>query len=236
MRSKAGHSALVAAGTAIVATGLIGLAHAPFARSFLMSLGGCPVAGARMTPAVAEHARQMALGAERPRSGEQADEVSVSAPVRPALGFALDATTQQEVREWARREHAGCEDTRPGLLTCTGVRPEALGLPPDQGRIDELALEFDPRDRLVNMTTFRTHLTPASASTRARAIVASLVEKLGPAAGRAGDFEASTLAARPAGSISTVRYRFADYVADVTAMNAPSSGPSIREHYMSARD
>jgi hypothetical protein len=31
-------------------------------------------------------------------------------------------------------------------------------------------------------------------------------------------------------------YRFTDYVADVTAMNTPSGGPAILEHYMSARD
>ena len=127
MRSKARHPAMVAAGTVLVATGLVGLAHAPFARSFLMSLGGCPVAGARMTPEVAEHARQMALGVERPRVDEQSSEISVSAPARPALGFALDATTLQEVRAWARRESADCEDTRPGLVTCSSVRPEALG-------------------------------------------------------------------------------------------------------------
>jgi hypothetical protein len=227
MRSKARHPAVVAAGAVIVATGLIGLAHAPFARSLLMSMGGCPMAGARMTPAVAERARQMALGADR---GEP------SAPSRPALGFALDSTTREDARTWAHREHVDCEDSRPGLMKCTGVRAEVLGLPATQGKVDELSLEFDPHDRLVNMTTFRTNLSPAVASTEAHAIVASLAEKLGPAEKRAGDFEASSLGAPAAGSISTVRYRFGDYVADVTAMNAPSSGPSIREHYMSARD
>lgn len=227
MRSKTRRTIVVAMGTAALATGLVGLAHAPFARSWLMSLGGCPMAGARMTPAVAEHARHMALGAET---------ATAEAPARPALGFALDATTHQEAQAWARREHVDCEDTRPGLMTCKGARPEDLGVPPAQGRLDELALEFDPKGRLVNMTTFRTHLTPASASAEAQAIVASLARTLGPADRHAGDFAAATLGARPAGSISTVRYRFTDYVADVTAMNAPSSGPSIREHYMSARD
>jgi hypothetical protein len=36
--------------------------------------------------------------------------------------------------------------------------------------------------------------------------------------------------------MSSVSYRFRDYIAEVTAMNGPSSGPSVREHYMSARD
>ncbi len=227
MRSKARHPAVVAAGAVIVATGLIGLAHAPFARSLLMSLGGCPMAGARMTAAQADRARHMALGADRPVA---------SAPARPALAFALDSTTLDDARRWARRERVDCEDSRPGVLHCNAVRAAALGLPATQGSVDELALEFDPQDRLVNMTTFRTHLRPAVASTEAHAIIASLAEKLGPAERSAGDFEASSLGGPPAGSISTVTYRFGDYVADVTAMNAPSSGPSIREHYMSARD
>jgi hypothetical protein len=227
MPSKARRPAVVAAGAVIVATGLVGLAHAPFARSLLMSLGGCPMAGARMTAAQADRARHMALGADRP---------TASAPARPALVFALDSTTLDDARRWARREHVDCDDPRPGAIHCTGVRADALGLPATQGRVDELALEFDPDGRLVNMTTFRTHLRPAVASTEAHAIVASLAERLGPAARSAGDFAASSLGGPAARSISTVMYRFGDYVADVTAMNAPSSGPSIREHYMSARD
>jgi hypothetical protein len=225
MRSKARHPAAVAAGAVILAMGLVGLAHAPFARSLLMTVGGCPMAGARMTPAMAERARRIALATDRP---------ALSAPARPALSFALDTTTRDEAHAWARREGIACEDPRPGLMTCARVEPEAVGLSPTGGRIDELALEFDPHERLVNMTTFRTHLTPAVASAEARAIVASLADKLGPAEQRAGDFAASRLEGPAAGSISTVRYRFDDYVADVTAMNAPSSGPSIREHYMSA--
>jgi len=225
MRIEARHPAAVAAGAVILATGLIGLAHAPFARSLLVTVGGCPMAGARMTPAVAERARRMALATDR---------AALSAPARPALSFALDTSTLDEARAWARRSRIECEDPRPGLMTCARVVPEAVGLPPTGGRIDELALEFDPHERLVNMTTLRTHLTPAVASAEARAIVASLAEKLGPAEQRAGDFAAPSLGVPAAGSISTVRYRFVDYVADVTAMNAPSSGPSIREHYMSA--
>jgi hypothetical protein len=229
MRSKAKHPAVVAAGAVIVATGLIGLAHAPFARSLLMSMGGCPMAGARMNAAQADHTRRLGLAGDP-------SPITAQAPARPALGFALDETTSKDVRDWAHRQNVDCTDARPGLIKCSDVRPEGLGLPATEGKVDELALQFDPQDHLVNMTTFRTHLSPAVASTEAQAIVTALVDKLGPAARRAGDFEAATLGASPAGSISTVAYRFGDYVADVTAMNAPSGGPSIREHYMSARD
>jgi hypothetical protein len=66
--------------------------------------------------------------------------------------------------------------------------------------------------------------------------VAALVRELGPADKHAGDFEAPRFGAPAEASLSTVVYRFRDYVADVTAMNAPSGGASIREHYMPARD
>jgi hypothetical protein len=227
MRSNVRRRLVVAASVVGVAFAAIGVAHAPFARSLLMSMGGCPMAGARMTPALSESARHMALAS---------DHGTVSAPVRPALGFSLDVTTEGDVRAWADREGASCKESRDGLIKCSDVRPEALGMPAAEGRIDELSLEFNEHRRLVNATTYRAHLNPASAATAAHAIVGPLYDKLGPAAKHAGDFDAPQLAASGAGSISTVMYRFTDYVADVTAMNTPSDGPAILEHYMSARD
>jgi hypothetical protein len=225
MRTKSRRAAAVAAAV-IGITGLVGLAHAPFARSrSLLRTLGCPVAGARMTPEVAERARRMALATDR---------AALSAPARPALGFALDRSTRDEVRAWARREQVECEDARRGLMKCARVAPEALGLEATGATIDELALEFDPHERLVNVATLRTHLTRQRASAEARAIVASLSERLGPAELRAGDFAESSLGGPAEASISTVRYRFVDYIADVTAMSTRGSGPSIREHYMSA--
>ena len=74
------------------------------------------------------------------------------------------------------------------------------------------------------------------AARTAQGIVASLATKLGPAATRAGSFDAADLSRPTAESISTVSYRFADYVADVSSMSIGSSGSVVREHYMSARD
>ena len=149
----------MAAGAVIAATALIGLAHAPFARSLLMSLGGCPMAGARMTPAVAERARRMGLSV---------DPAAVPAPARPALGFALDSTTLPDVRAWADRAHVACDAPRPGLLKCTDVEPQVLGAPAVDGRVDELTLEFDPRDRLVIHRLFGTHHDDGVVVTRIR--------------------------------------------------------------------
>lgn len=227
MTSKGRRRILVAASATAFALGAVALAHAPFARPWLMRLGGCPMAAARMTPVEAEAARHLALRDERG---------AAPAPARPALGFILDASTLADARAWAGREHVACDDVRPGLVKCDDVAPEALGLPAAMGKLDELELEFDEGSRLVNMTTLRTHLRPEVASSAGRAIAASLGGLLGPAERTAGDFAAARFGQSGAVSISTVRYRYRDYVADLTGMNAPSGGPSLREHYMSARD
>jgi hypothetical protein len=243
---------LVAAGAITFATAAVGVLHTPFARPLLMRLGGCPMAGAaQMTTVEMERARHIALAGERDialagerdiaLAGERdialaGERPAASAPARPAVGFTLDTTTLADVHAWAARTHADCDEPHAGLVKCTHVAAAALGLDPAEGAIDELALAFDVQGHLVNETTYRAHLAPAVASRTAQGIVASLATKLGPAPTRAGSFDAADLSKPTAQSISTVSYRFADYVADVSSMSIGSSGSIVREHYMSARD
>jgi hypothetical protein len=218
----------IAAGAIAFATAAVGALHMPFARPLLMQLGGCPVAGAsQMTAVEMEHARRM---------GAEGDRGAIPAPARPALGFVLDGSTLAEVRAWATRVHADCDEPHPALVVCKDVRPESLGLDPSEGTIDQLALGFDTQSRLVNASTLRQHLPAETASRTARTIVASLEAKLGPAAQQAGTFDAAALARPGSAGISTVAYRFSDYVADVSTTNLGPTGPMLREHYMSARD
>ncbi|HEX3770370.1 MAG TPA: hypothetical protein VHV30_05880 [Polyangiaceae bacterium] len=224
-RAGALKTAKVTAAALAVATAGIGALHMPFARPLVMKLGGCPMAGVKMDVETSEKARAIAAAAEHG---------AAPAPARPALGFALDATTLADARAWAQRSNLDCDEPRPGLLACTDVPAAALGEAGAE-RVKDLELQFSQEGRLVNMTTWRDHMSPERASTTARAIVASLGAALGPGDAN-GAFDAAHLAAPPAHSMSSVSYRFRDYVAEVTAMNAPSGGPSVREHYMSARD
>jgi hypothetical protein len=215
-----------AAAALLVATAAVGALHAPFARGLLMRIGGCPLAGAsKMTSAEMEHAREIAAEA---RGSEPAS-------VRPALGFVLDTSTLADVRAWEARTHADCDEPHGGLVVCKNVPPAALGLDPADGTIDQLALGFDTRSRLVNESTLREGLAPDAASRTARSIVSSLRSQLGPAARQVGTFEADALARAGAAGISTVEYRFRDYMADVSTSNLGTTGPLLREHYMSAR-
>jgi hypothetical protein len=217
----------IVAGAMLFATAGIGALHMPCARSLLMRVGGCPMAGARVTPKEMDSGRRMALEVERG---------TTTAPARPAVGFTLDGTSVADVHAWAAREHVSCEDRHPGLVVCTEVRPDAVGLPDAEGTIDELALGFNQRGVLANETTTRARLTPQGAEQAAHVIVASLSAKLGPADKSVGSFAAQQLAGPAAASISTVSYRYVDYVAEVSAINLPRSGLSVREHYMSAND
>jgi len=210
-----------------ISTLAIGALHAPPFRHLLMRLGGCPMLGARMTPEQMDNARRISVSADR---GD------VAAPLRPALGFVLDVTTLADVHAWGNREKVACEDARAGLVTCTGVRPSAFGSPTADAPIDELALGFDARGRLVNITTLRSHLSAADAALASRDIGTLLEASLGSAGKRTGAFDTRRLARSGVDSLATVQYRYRDYFADVTAMNLPESGPSIREHYMSANN
>jgi hypothetical protein len=207
--------------------GVVAWLHTPMARPLLMRLGGCPMAGARMTVAQMETARRLSVAHGRG---------TTNAPSRPALGFALDATTLAEVHAWAAREHLDCEDARAGFITCKNVAPLAVGRSAGEGPLDELDLGFDAREHLVNVTTLRAHMSPAVAAQAARDIATRLDGLLGPADKATGAFDALRLARGGAESLAAVQYRYRDYFADVATMTLPSSGPSVREHYMSARD
>jgi hypothetical protein len=53
---------------------------------------------------------------------------------------------------------------------------------------------------------------------------------------RTGSFVGADLATATPGSLSSVRYRYRDYFAEVIAMRFQSDGLVLREHYMSAND
>jgi hypothetical protein len=209
------------AGTIAGLTLAIGALHLPAARPLLALVGQCPVG--RESPREIEEARRIALRSLRG---------SGTAPGRPALGFALERTTEPEVREWARTRGISCESSREAtLLVCNAVPAGALGRSKPQA-VDELAFGFRVRDRrLVNLTTLTTGIDAAAAANAFAASAASLQSELGAAAAQrmpSADWDGR----RPA----FVRYRFGDYVAAVSAMELPGRGIVMREQYLSAAE
>jgi hypothetical protein len=189
----------------------------PFARKLLMRAGGCPFGNASL--AELESARHAAMQPERGKT---------PAPARPALGFELDKTTRADTRAWASRSHVSCDDVREGLVKCTSVPASALGVPEADGPVGELYFGFNTKGVLVDVSTMRTHVDPRPAED----IEGRLEAQVGVPQMKKGGFDGKTIAT----PVSTVRYRYSDYFAEVIALHLKDEGLVLREHYMSAND
>ena len=209
------------ASTLAAATLGVGALHLPAARPLLALIGACPVG--RASASEIEDARRIALRSLR---GD------TRAPARPALSFELERTTLDDVRAWARAREISCDVSREStLLVCSRVPAHALRSAAAQS-IDEVAFVFRVRDRrLVNVTTLTTGVAPKGAADSFGAIAGALASALGrPETSRVPPPRWD--GARPV----FLRYRYADYIADVSAMQLPGRGIVMREQYMSASD
>ena len=209
-------------GVMAAATLLVGALHLPMARPLLALMGSlCPVG--RASAREIEDARRLALRSLR---GVR------KAPSRPALGFDLEQTTLDDVRAWARARAIDCDLSREStLLVCRGVPAAALGSGA-QAAIDEAAFVFRLGDRrLVNVATLTSGVAAKAAADSLAADAASLAASLGaPDARRVPppDWDGT--------GPMFVRYRYADYIADLSAMRLPGRGIVMREQFMSATE
>ncbi len=213
--------------TAALVTGLIGVLHAPFARPWLMKMGGCPVGKA--SAAEVEEGRMQAVRKTRGTD---------PAPSRPALGFELDASRPEDVLAWAAKSGVTCKEKREGmLLTCEDVPANAVSdRPHENGSIDEVSFAFRPRDRrLVNVTTMSFRLSADEAARRMTASVDRVRPTLGVPPIASGDVTAERFAA--GGFVTaTTSWHYSDYEAQVTATSFDGRGVALREQYLSATD
>jgi len=193
----------------------------PFARRLLMRVGGCPVGNA--TLAEMEPTTRALIHAERGAS---------PAPARPALGFDLDKTTRADVDAWADRSHVSCREKREGLVFCKNVPAAALAIPDADGPVSEVHLGFDTKGLLKDVATMRMNSTPRPAQD----IVARLEAEVGPPQEKIGSFDDAHLAQMGPMGLSSFKYKYSDYIAELLAMRFKESGLVVREHYMSAND
>jgi hypothetical protein len=208
------------AGFLVVATAAIGFLHTKPGRPLLMKLAGvagCPMGKA--SPARVEEVRRAAVLRDRGPS---------PAPARPALGFALDATTIADVRAWAKGAGVDCAEEREGtLVQCADVPAVAVGRPSWEGKIAQVSFGFSPGGPLVDVAVLYNHRAAEESARIALEGKASLERDLGEPQINAGSF-AST------GTTATLSYRFHDYEANMTASKIPGSGYAVREQYGSA--
>lgn len=220
---RAKRIAIYVLSTAVALTAFTGVMHLPFARHFLMRLGGCPIGTPEQTEASRKTALQNARGTE-------------IAPSRPALGFALDGTTLDDVRAWASARGLACEESREAtLVRCTNVPATSID-DASGGTIAEVAFGLSPSTgRVVAVTTMRNALSGAEAATDMTAVSQRLAATLGKPAATAGAVDSAFLSAGDYHT-ATIEYAFRDYLATVTATRIPGRGVVLREEYLSARD
>ncbi len=213
--------------TLVLSVGVVGILHAPFARSALMKVGGCPVGKA--SAADIETVRKQAVSSMRGVG---------TATTRPALGFVLEGSTPDDVRSWAHENGVTCTEKREGLyLSCRDVPAKALrDRDPNDGDVGELSLAFRPTDRkLVNITASTMGLGPDAAAARMNRRVEKLTTTLGAPTQAAGDVSANRFA-KGGYATSKVSYRFGNYIAEVTATSFDQRGVHLMEHYVIAND
>lgn len=207
----------------LAALGAIGWMHTPSGLRMLAALGvPCPVNSVAVERVAALRAAGVApLKALAP------------APARPALaGLALDRTTEPDAAALLARAHAQCESQVRGYryLRCRGVDASALALAGPA--VSELWLSFNGAGRLVGIDVYRRGMAPADVSAVWTDAATRLRATLGAPQVAFGDPSPAVLAATPI-QTARVQYRYADYVATVTASHLPGSGLSVREQYMS---
>jgi hypothetical protein len=195
-------------GAFAISLGLVAVAHTPLATPLLGRLG-CPVLQAK--PHALEQARTQALakrvGTERERT-------------RPALDFELGQSTRAHVEASITRRGGRCQAERTdSALRCT--------LADVDGLVTRLFAQFAD-DKLVALDLFRTATDTTRALRWLHALERDLSARVGEATAHFGTFDAGALRARFAQSI--VEYRYAGYVAQISALNTGRT-IKLREQY-----
>jgi hypothetical protein len=206
---------------ALAGTAVVGLLHAKAGRPLLAKLGGCPV----------QHANRDNMDALRKYAVAQSPSDG-TAPARPALGFKLDQTTEDEIRSWSKTNKIDCEENSSrGTFVCKNVPGLALG-DPDMLPVEELTMAFSPAGKLVNLLAMREALTSAKASQVFTARKARLEKEIGAPSHSGGKsdpayFDEDIL------RTAIVDYKYRDYEATVSATTMLDRTVAVREHYLS---
>jgi len=197
---------------------LVGLAHTPQGKPLLALLGavpGCPVSLDKVDPQRVEayRTKQMALHAG-----------TAVARALPATSLELGAT-RPRVQKWLEERGAQCEERRSGsVIACARVAD------PSAPEMREVHLQFDERDRLVAMDLFRNTSCAAEALDHLSNTERSLNALVGPVTRRTGKPNASLLDERRYHRVSS-HFVYANYSAELSAMNYGSRGVRVRETY-----
>lgn len=209
---------------ALAATGIIGLLHTKVGKPLLMKMGGCPAGFA--TRDEMEDIRKYAVA-------NTTSAAAGEASVRPALGFVLDTTTEDEAKAWAAKNKVTCEtNDQLGQIICDNVPASAVGQTATLPAIEQLTLAFNRDKKVVNILALRHGLSSQDAYAVYMSRVNALQKDLGaPVTQRAPTgsdyFDKEILIS------SSAEYRFKNYESEVSATTMVDKTVTVREHYLS---
>jgi hypothetical protein len=226
----------IVAGVLLALTALVGVAHTRVGRPILgwmgmamghAGAGRCPLGYDRTaTPAQKEAART--------RFAASHGGV-VTAPHRPALGFALDATTRADVAAWASSHGVTCTPGKgPADLSCPAV-PDALLPEASRGvHTETLWFVFGAGDRLIALTAIGSAPGPEAVSSTFASLTHALDGETGAPARVDQDPSPASLAS---GALyqASAEYRFRDYYAVARETNT-GRGYALTQEYHSLPD
>ena len=213
----------------VAVTGLVGLAHTTAGRPLLSLVGRhlknnslCPLGYSR---------------SERPRDREAARRAfsashhgDAVARARPALGFSLDQTTEDQVLQWARAEEVKCTKPRMGYdLECADVPAGRLPTGDRGATIGTLWLSFGANGQLRSVVGVRRESSPEPISAAFGAIKSRVSSEAGPPSlEEDGSVE---LLASGALRQASAEYRFRNYYAIARATNMGDGYVLIEEYH-----
>jgi hypothetical protein len=211
------------AGALLVAvTGLIGFAHTETGRPLLgwmVGMPGCPVLEG-MEPERVEALRQSGI---RPRAGSEL------ANSRPAAGFELGRDTRTSVKEKLGPTHSKCRPATVGTgLVCPGdglASPSYSELTPI-----EIYLQFNPEAVLVAVDASYETRSGKAALRHLEHAEAELTTTVGPGTTARLGISATSLEQTKFEREGS-EFRYADYVARLSATNLGNGRLKVREQY-----
>jgi hypothetical protein len=218
-------------------TALVGFAHTKAGHPLLAWMAARMGHGAARCPLGYDRAASPAnreAWKARFASWHRGDEAAAS---RPALGFALDLTTRDEVTAWANAHALTCAPSRgrgPADLSCPDVPDTAL---PEAFRgvgTQTLWFTFGNGEHLLSVVAVAHTATADSVAAAYTSVTQTLDRDVGLPRARAGEATPAQLASGALYQASS-EYRFRDYYAVARATNV-GNGFALTEEYRSLAD
>jgi hypothetical protein len=221
---------------AAVFTGVMGFAHTHAGKPLLVAMrplmsllagknAACPFGYDKKATPEEKEAARVAFSATH-----HGDEL---ARARPALGFALDATTPADVMAWAKGHGVDCKEKAGGVtqsdIECRSVPDSVLPESARGASVSSLWLTFGGRSTLTKVVAVRRDPSPEAISKAFATVTGDVTREAGTATATEGQGSVAELSLGLLHE-STAEYRFQNYYVMTRAANMGSAYVMTEEY------